>query len=93
MLIHTLVAQPSAHDAFSDYAYKMELIKDLVLQFGAKISKANCLNQLRAQNVDFINLGNIVYCPAQKLMLIFKAYQLYAYDLIEEFTKNSITLR
>ncbi|WP_227554759.1 MULTISPECIES: hypothetical protein [Acinetobacter] len=35
-------------------------------------SIAFCLNQLRQAHIVFFNLGNIIICPEQKIMMIFK---------------------
>ena len=35
-------------------------------------SIASCLNQLRQAKIQFLNLGNIIICPQQRCILIFK---------------------
>ena len=87
IMINPLESQ--ANSNVKGYELHSDLIA-LLAQLKLAVSKANCLNQLRTLKIDFINLGNIVYCPHQNLMLIFKSYALYAYDFIEKFNKNSI---
>lgn len=37
-----------------------------------KCSMALCLNQLRTAKIQFLNLGNLIVCPAQNCLIIFK---------------------
>ncbi|MCW8040288.1 MULTISPECIES: hypothetical protein [Acinetobacter] len=37
-----------------------------------KCSMARCLNQLRTAKIQFLNLGNLIVCPAQNCLIIFK---------------------
>ena len=46
-----------------------------VLTYGA--SKAFCLNTLRAKQIDFLNLGSVVYCTSLQLILLFKMRRLF----------------
>lgn len=43
-------------------------------------SKAFCLNTLRAKQIDFLNLGGVVYCPSLQLILQFKARRLFGFQ-------------
>lgn len=43
-------------------------------------SKAFCLNTLRAKQIDFLNLGGVVYCPCLQLILQFKARRLFGFQ-------------
>lgn len=44
------------------------------------VSKADCLNLLREMHTPFLNLGNIIYCQQQKIILFFQIRYLYAYE-------------
>lgn len=48
-------------------------------------SIAFCLNQLRQAQISFLNLGNIVVCPEQRLILIFQAKYLKQIQPLHEF--------
>lgn len=45
-------------------------------------NQAHCLNALRHGQIQFLNLGNLVYCQQQQLLLIFRNKYLYAYEQI-----------
>lgn len=62
------------------YSAYPPLIKQLLSELQQYVSQANCLNTLRQANIPFLNLGNVVYCPEQKILLFFGQHQLYAYD-------------
>ncbi|MEC8887602.1 MAG: hypothetical protein VX875_11050 [Pseudomonadota bacterium] len=49
-----------------------------VLTYGA--SKAFCLNTLRAKQIDFLNLGGVVYCTSLQLILLFKMRRLFGFQ-------------
>ena len=49
-----------------------------VLTYGA--SKAFCLNTLRAKQIDFLNLGGVVYCTSFQLILLFKMRRLFGFQ-------------
>ena len=54
-------------------------------------SKAFCLNTLRAKQIDFLNLGGVVYCPSLQLILQFQARQLVGFQVLKSEV-NSIFL-
>ena len=45
-------------------------------------SLAFCLNQLRSAKIQFLNLGNLVICPKQNCLIIFKYKMLIRIDMI-----------
>ena len=45
-------------------------------------SIAFCLNQLRSAKIQFLNLGNLVICPKQNCLIIFKYKILIRIDMI-----------
>ena len=45
-------------------------------------SIAFCLNQLRSAKIQFLNLGNLVICPKQNCLIIFKYKMLIRIDMI-----------
>ena len=45
-------------------------------------SIAFCLNQLRSAKIQFLNLGNLVVCPKQNCLIIFKYKMLIRIDMI-----------
>ena len=51
-------------------------------------SKAFCLNTLRAKQLDFLNLGSVVYCPNLNLLLQFRARRLVGFQILK-FDVNS----
>ena len=57
-----------------------------VLAYGT--SKAFCLNILRAKQIDFLNLGGVVYCANLQFILQFKARQLVGFQILK-FDVNS----
>lgn len=69
--INLLTAEVQAHPA---------LVTTLLKQSQGVISKADCLNQLREKHIPFLNLGNVIYCQQQKLILFFQIRYLYAYE-------------
>lgn len=62
----------------------------LLMSQTCELSIANCLNLLRSHDVDFINLGNIVYCPHQKIILYFRRRILDSYDLVGELLNDTL---
>lgn len=52
-----------------------------VLAYGT--SKALCLNTLRAKQIDFLNLGSVVYCASLQLILQFKTRQLVGCQMLK----------
>lgn len=56
------------------------LIQQLYNALPTAPNQAYCLNTLRALQIQFLNLGNIIYCQQQSLLLIFKDKYLYAYE-------------
>ena len=52
------------------------------------VSKAFCLNTLRAKQIDFLNLGGVVYCANLQLILQFKTRQLVGFQIFK-FDVNS----
>ncbi|MFC3903369.1 hypothetical protein [Acinetobacter marinus] len=57
-----------------------------VLAYGT--SKAFCLNTLRTKQIDFLNLGGVVYCASLQLILQFQARQLVGFQILK-FDVNS----
>ncbi len=51
-----------------------------------KSSIAFCLNQLRHAHISFLNLGNIIICPEQKIVMIFKEKCLSHIEKIRSFS-------
>ena len=43
-------------------------------------SIAYCLNQLRTAKIQFLNLGNLIICPQQNCLIIFKFKMLIRID-------------
>ena len=74
---HTISHQvmPLPQRQLSPLALQQQLMQ--VLAYGT--SKALCLNTLRAKQIDFLNLGGVVYCPSLQLILQFKARQLVGF--------------
>lgn len=57
-----------------------------VLAYGT--SKAFCLNILRVKQIDFLNLGSVVYCANLNLLLQFRARRLVGFQILK-FDVNS----
>lgn len=43
-------------------------------------SIAFCLNQLRTAKIQFLNLGNLIICPTQNCLIVFKSKMLIRID-------------
>ena len=54
-----------------------------------KCSIAFCLNQLRSAKIQFLNLGNLVICPKQNCLIIFKYKILIRIDMITHTPHNT----
>lgn len=52
-------------------------------------SIAFCLNQLRSAKIQFLNLGNLVICPKQNCLIIFKYKMLIRIDRITHTPHNT----
>ena len=52
-------------------------------------SLAFCLNQLRSAKIQFLNLGNLVVCPKQNCLIIFKYKMLIRIDMITHTPHNT----
>lgn len=52
-------------------------------------SIAFCLNQLRSAKIQFLNLGNLVICPKQNCLIIFKYKILIRIDRITHTPHNT----
>ena len=52
-------------------------------------SIAFCLNQLRSAKIQFLNLGNLVICPKQNCLIIFKYKILIRIDMITHTPHNT----
>ena len=52
-------------------------------------SIAFCLNQLRSAKIQFLNLGNLVICPKQNCLIIFKYKMLIRIDMITHTPHNT----
>ncbi len=52
-----------------------------VLPYGA--SKAFCLNALRAQQIQFLNLGSMIYCINLNVLLQFEAKRLVSFQVLK----------
>ena len=52
-------------------------------------SLAFCLNQLRSAKIQFLNLGNLVICPKQNCLIIFKYKILIRIDRITHTPHNT----
>ena len=52
-------------------------------------SLAFCLNQLRSAKIQFLNLGNLVICPKQNCLIIFKYKMLIRIDMITHTPHNT----
>ena len=52
-------------------------------------SLAFCLNQLRSAKIQFLNLGNLVICPKQNCLIIFKYKMLIHIDGITHMQHNT----
>ena len=52
-------------------------------------SIAFCLNQLRSAKIQFLNLGNLVVCPKQNCLIIFKYKMLIRIDMITHTPHNT----
>ena len=61
-----------------------------VLTYGA--SKAFCLNTLRAKQIDFLNLGGVVYCANLQLILQFKTRQLVGFQIFKFDVNSTLSL-
>ena len=54
--------------------------QQLVQELMYGVSKAFCLNTLRAKQIDFLNLGGVVYCTSLQLILLFKMRRLFGFQ-------------
>ena len=52
-------------------------------------SIAFCLNQLRSAKIQFLNIGNLVICPKQNCLIIFKYKILIRIDMITHTPHNT----
>ncbi len=48
----------------------------LKLDFPPNLPFAKCINQLRNLKINFLNLGNLIFCPEYQCLLFFKNRQL-----------------
>ena len=58
-------------------------------------SIAFCLNQLRSAKIQFLNLGNLVICPKQICLIIFKYKMLIRIDTLtnKQHTAQNLKIR
>ena len=94
--------QSNSHNINSYYANSnqiMSLLKRQLSQLGLQqqqllqvlaygTSKAFCLNILRVKQIDFLNLGSVVYCANLNLLLQFRARRLVGFQILK-FDVNS----
>ena len=75
---------PLPQRQLSPLALQQQLMQ--VLAYGT--SKAFCLNILRVKQIDFLNLGSVVYCANLNLLLQFRARRLTGFQILK-FDVNS----
>ena len=63
---------------------QQENLQDWLNHQNKPFHQALCLNALRQAEIEFLNLGNIIYCPQQKLLLIFKQKFLQRCDHLKD---------
>lgn len=60
-------------------------IKQIQLICPLQCNIAYCLTQLRKTQIQFLNLGSLIICPEQKIVLIFKEKCLLHIEKIPSF--------
>lgn len=81
-------AMPLSQHQLSQLALQQQ---QLIQVLAHDTSKAFCLNTLRSKQIDFLNLGGVVYCPSLQLILQFQARQLVGFQVLKSEV-NSIFL-
>ena len=51
-------------------------------------SIAFCLNQLRTAHIQFLNLGNLIICPNQQCLMVFKSKQLFRIEVLHDVLQS-----
>ncbi len=59
---------------------KQQNIENIQQLCPVQCSIAYCLNQLRSAKIQFLNLGNLIICPKQNCLIIFKYKMLIRID-------------
>lgn len=59
---------------------KQQNIENIQQLCPVQCSIAYCLNQLRSAKIQFLNLGNLIICPKQNCLIVFKYKMLIRID-------------